>query len=242
MTMFPKIDGIYALLDDCPIRCAVHEFRENLYVNTGPLIRLLTPQDDGAFHDDDGRRWTIVGPLLRPQPASTALVEAEHADLPQSPWPASDWAIEQIERLTKALEPFAAAADRYDSLVLGEDIDHWSCKDGDVTLGDLRKASAVLKAKSPSSDRAASEGWQPIETAPKDKTPVIVAVLDKDCDGFSVGEAYFDPEHYEDGDWWWAGTRADDWGAGPISDVNYHNPSLWRPLPAPPALGGASHE
>jgi len=78
MTMFPKIEGIYALLDDCPIRCAVHEFRESLYVNTGPLIRLLTPQDDGAFHDDDGRRWTVVGPLPRPQPASTAQeVEAE---------------------------------------------------------------------------------------------------------------------------------------------------------------------
>lgn len=46
-----------------------------------------------------------------PQPASAALVEAEHGDLPQSPWPASDWAIEQIDRLTKALEPFARVAE-----------------------------------------------------------------------------------------------------------------------------------
>lgn len=52
-----------------------------------------------------------------------------------------------ITTLRKALEPFAKAADNYNKLVLGEDIDHWPCKAGDVTLGDLREARAALAAK-----------------------------------------------------------------------------------------------
>jgi hypothetical protein len=79
--------------------------------------------------------------------------------------------------------------------------------------------------------------WQPIETAPKGKTPVLLAVPDKDRTGFIVGEAYFDPENYEGGDWWWAGTGWGDYHAGPISEVNHHPPTYWRPLPAPPTLG-----
>lgn len=76
--------------------------------------------------------------------------------------------------------------------------------------------------------------WQPISTAPKDGTPVIVAVPTKDLDGFHVGEAYYDPENYEGGDWWWAGTGYGDYHGGPISDINFHQPSHWMPLPAPP--------
>lgn len=80
------------------------------------------------------------------------------------------------------------------------------------------------------------DGWQPIETAPLDKTHVIIAVPTKDKDDFIVGEAYFDPEHYgDDGDWWWAGTNYGDYHSGPISEVNYHGPSLWQHLPAAPS-------
>ena len=76
--------------------------------------------------------------------------------------------------------------------------------------------------------------WQPIETAPKDKTPIIIAVPNKERDSFSVGEAYFDPEHYEGGDWWWAGTDYGDYHGGPISEVNYWPPEFWQPLPPLP--------
>ncbi len=81
------------------------------------------------------------------------------------------------------------------------------------------------------------DGWnRNMDAAPKDKTPVIIAVLHKDNDAFIVGEAYFDPEHYGDGDWWWAGNSYGDYHGGPISEINYNGPSAWRHLPAPPSL------
>ncbi|WP_077961686.1 hypothetical protein [Ensifer adhaerens] len=85
---------------------------------------------------------------------------------------------------------------------------------------------------------SAPDGWQPIDTAPRDTTSIIIAVPTKDYDGHIVGEAYFDPEHYEDGDWWWANTDHGDYHGGPISEINFHGPSHWQPLPAPPAIGG----
>lgn len=75
--------------------------------------------------------------------------------------------------------------------------------------------------------------WQPIETAPDDKTPVLIAVPNKDRDGYLVGEAYFDGEH--DG-WWWAGTDYGDYHGGPIIEVNYWPPTHWMPLPEPPQM------
>lgn len=80
--------------------------------------------------------------------------------------------------------------------------------------------------------------WQDISTAPMDKTAIIIAVPTKDRDGFIVGEAYYDPGmSSDDGDWWWAGTGSGDYHGGPISDINYHGPSHWQPLPEPPASG-----
>lgn len=81
--------------------------------------------------------------------------------------------------------------------------------------------------------------WQPIETAPKDGTAVIIAVPDRAHTDFIVGEAYFDPEHYGDGDWWWANTDYGDYHGGPVSEVNYNHPTHWRPLPAPPSQARA---
>ncbi|WP_421440009.1 hypothetical protein [Agrobacterium tumefaciens] len=78
-------------------------------------------------------------------------------------------------------------------------------------------------------------GWKPIETAPKDKTRIIIAVPTKDRDDWIVGEGYFDPDHYEDGDWWWANLDYSDYHAGPISDCNHWPPELWQPLPVPAA-------
>lgn len=76
-------------------------------------------------------------------------------------------------------------------------------------------------------------GWKPIESAPRDRTPIIIAVPTKDRDDHIVGEAYFDPEH-DDGDWWWAGTGHGDYHGGPISEMNHHLPTHWQPLPSPP--------
>lgn len=90
-------------------------------------------------------------------------------------------------------------------------------------------ARAALAAARPFVSR-----WRPIETAPKDRTPVFVAVPDKDRSGWIVGEAYFNPEHPDDGGWWWAGTDWGDYHSGPISEMNYHQPAFWQPLPEPP--------
>lgn len=102
-------------------------------------------------------------------------------------------------------------------------------------------AAALVPARVEAVDHIADagkkvDGWQPIETAPMDRTAVLIAVPDKDRTGFIVGEAYFDPENYEGGDWWWAGTGWGDYPGGPVSEVNHHPPTHWRPLPAPPAL------
>lgn len=112
-----------------------------------------------------------------------------------------------------------------------EDLSHYSAK------GMPRR---TLHAPIPEAGNG-GDGWNhDMDAAPKDKTPVIIAVLHKDNDAYFVGEAYFDPAHYGDGDWWWAGSSHGDYHGGPISEINYHGPSAWRPLPAPPST--PSHE
>jgi hypothetical protein len=78
--------------------------------------------------------------------------------------------------------------------------------------------------------------WQPIETAPKDGTAIILAVPTEHRDGFIVGEGYFAPENLEGGDWWWAGVYHSDYYGGPISEMNHWPPSHWQPLPEPPQV------
>jgi len=92
--------------------------------------------------------------------------------------------------------------------------------------------SAAFAGK-PASETDAMGTWLPIETAPEDGTAIIVAVPKRDRDGFIIGEAYYDPENYEGGDWWWAGTSYGN--GGPISDLTC-GPTLWMPLPAPPVV------
>jgi hypothetical protein len=63
----------------------------------------------------------------RPAPPEAPPVESQAAeidtgDLPQSPWPASDWAIDRIKTLEDALRPFADIADFFDSETEGFDM------------------------------------------------------------------------------------------------------------------------
>jgi hypothetical protein len=74
--------------------------------------------------------------------------------------------------------------------------------------------------------------WQPIETAPKDGTRIILAMAE-DRDGPLVGEGY-----YTDGEWWWSGTGPHIYHCGgPISEMNFGKVSHWQPMPdfAPPS-------
>jgi hypothetical protein len=81
--------------------------------------------------------------------------------------------------------------------------------------------------------RAAGQ-WQTMDSAPKNRTAVILAVPSLHAGHpMIVGEAYFDPEHENGGAWWWAGTGYDDYHASPIRDTNAE-PALWQEMPAPP--------
>jgi hypothetical protein len=56
-----------------------------------------------------------------------------------------------------------------------------------------------------------SGGWQPIESAPKDGTRILVC-----APGWEIAKV----THYHPQSWQWA---------------NRHKPTLWQPLPAPPS-------
>jgi hypothetical protein len=77
-------------------------------------------------------------------------------------------------------------------------------------------------------------GWRPIETAPRDGTPVLVTVLLRDKSEAVVGEAHFEDRGDRDADtgWWWAGESPGDEYAEQIGSWHFP-PSLWRPLPVP---------
>lgn len=155
MTMFPKIDGIYALLDDCPTRCAVHAFRENLYVNTGPLIRLLTPQDDGSFLDDGNRRWTIVGPLAERaavvQPVYRFLVEGDIVKatdefVSNDGWqPPDDWVVgmEYPSRVFKPCRRRVSALPCQACILLSEAV-RMAEAEGFLSVEDLTSIAALM--------------------------------------------------------------------------------------------------
>lgn len=93
------------------------------------------------------------------------------------------------------------------------------------SIEDENARAASVYRRMLSTAPSAPDGWQPIETAPKDGTTLWV-----------LDELYGKPWHYEcnwNGIEWYHGFGV----AWPDA-----RPTHWRPLPAPPALGGASHE
>ena len=76
--------------------------------------------------------------------------------------------------------------------------------------------------------------WQPMGTAPRDRTEVIIACPCATAPGqYIVSAAYFDPDAYG-GTWWWSGTRMGEWGDSPVEDIN-EMPAFWQPMPAGPS-------
>jgi hypothetical protein len=63
------------------------------------------------------------------------------------------------------------------------------------------------------------QGWQPIETAPKDGTPVLC------FEPHSMGGYCFVAAPNEDGDW-----------CDNLATLNTYKPTHWMPLPAPPTI------
>ncbi len=77
---------------------------------------------------------------------------------------------------------------------------------------------------------ARAEGWQPIETAPKDGAHILVAKP-----GSQPIRAWFQNHR-----WWMHGRGPFD--GSPVDLTGNHAPTHWMPLPAPPTLipGGSS--
>lgn len=94
-------------------------------------------------------------------------------------------------------------------------------------------------AEAPSPTPPAGDGWEPIETAPKDGRELIGHRSDQGqfvfrwawAEEFVPKDLNGDPtEHYdEDFAWWWH----DRWGWMEGEET----PTHWRPLPTPPAKG-----
>lgn len=68
--------------------------------------------------------------------------------------------------------------------------------------------------------------WQPIETAPKDGTPVLVTA------GNVVGEARYYADSGSDTGWWWANETPGDYHAEKIM-FHHGEPHAWQPMPLP---------
>lgn len=126
-----------------------------------------------------------------------------------------------LERIARAICDQAFGRGVYDGVTIGDP--PRPVQADDMWRIHLPEARAAL---------AAMPGWQPIETARKDGTAVLVATPDGKG-GWIVGEAYYRDAH-EPGDrgWWWANTAPDDYYASPISEIN--GPiELWCPLLVP---------
>lgn len=123
---------------------------------------------------------------------------------------------ELIAELVKALEPFADEAGYYDPQEQDGKIldDDYITDDGNgIRVGDFRRAREAL-----SHARAAqSDGWQPIETAPKDGTQILVAY---------AGWAWVEIASYDEDLRAWMITNDD-----AADDL----PTYWQPLPSPPS-------
>lgn len=79
---------------------------------------------------------------------------------------------------------------------------------------------ALLGARAALAAIEAADGWQPIETAPKNGTALLVG----------HEQAVFDA--------WWNGSAWVDGTTNFFDDENEFSPTHWRPLPAPPAKEG----
>ena len=121
--------------------------------------------------------------------------------------------------------PAPVEAGLIEALRSGEQADMDGCR-VKVSREACEKAADILSALQP------GDGWLGIESAKLDRSQMIVAVPDQHRTGWIVGEAYYDPEAK---DWFWAGTSANDYFGGPISELNHWLPELWQPMPEPSA-------
>jgi hypothetical protein len=103
--------------------------------------------------------------------------------------------------------------------------------DGENKLGAGALAEAIRAALDPPPDHSEGEGWQSIETAPKDGTPILVGrgrvnLGDGTYKDGIVLEAQWDANELG----WFFGGYVGGW----LQVDPEHPPTHWQPLPEPP--------
>lgn len=131
---------------------------------------------------------------------------------------------EVLEAALSASEQELVVAVPDDHMHVSEFVDlckSFSSRTGSIYIGDVEGALSgylsAAKTFAPSHSQQSAQAWQPIETAPKDGTEILLcsAVI------HDIGLCY-----------WHEGMDGWTWGAG-----NYfRNPLHWMPLPEPPSL------
>lgn len=134
----------------------------------------------------------------------------------------TDSAIERVERYFARFRVEPDPNERIDR----DDIDEPS-----VTFGDLRELLTLAKSVQ------VSEGWQPIETAPKDGTTVLIFVP-TDAPNIAHPTPVFAAYSYG-GEWVAQGCSASD---GIYLSFDADEPTNWMPLPNPPTLHSTGSE
>ena len=141
--------------------------------------------------------------------------------------PATPQEPEQAQTLNDVFDVFETWARRKgatdtSSVSLG----FWAFNEFHAIIGQpLRDWLLSRRASTPSPE---GQTWQPIETAPKDWSLVIVY----DADSHEVGPAYFSRADGGQDAWMWADLSLDD------ENCFVGNPTYWMPLPSPPTPEG----
>lgn len=137
------------------------------------------------------------------------------AALPQAPTPkaaSNELPADTEEQIARVLFSFIEDEVSFDEAKAANDA-------GYSWVSDMARAALAKLSAMPS-------GWMPIETAPKDGTPILLAA--KGFDG-GVGIAAFDTGWSPDG--WW---MCDDGKRAVDLPLRGADPTHWQPLPTPP--------
>lgn len=99
-----------------------------------------------------------------------------------------------------------------------------------MTYEGKRKCDFMLR--DPDNERPV--GWQPIDTAPKDGTRILICVTHEEKEpNIGVGQ-WYEPSKHWPGDWWWDGCSPNVEWSEPISEMNFGTPTHWMQLPEAP--------
>lgn len=122
---------------------------------------------------------------------------------------------EAIDKLVKCVRTTAQREDGDDSCICGHPAE----------LDEALAVMAAIRAQSAETPQT-PQTWQPIETAPKDGTPILMRL-----EGFEWPDV---------GAWFDAGRNGHDYGWWQSHTMPVR-PTHWQPLPAPPVLLEPAH-